>query len=272
MRILVLGGSVFLSKATAGSAVARGHEVTCVTRGRSGRGTRRGRARGLGPRRRRTRRARDRGLRRRRRRVADPLARAQGGGRAGRTRTGCSSRPSTSTATTRRPTPASTARSSTRIDEDRDLEEDPEAYGPMKVACEQMRARRCRAVDGGPARADRRTGRPDRALRLLARAAGRGRRVLARRRPDDACRSSTCATSRSGSCAGSRQGTTGAYDGIGAGDAGRARCWPQTADGVGAVARTWCGRPGVPDRAGRRAVDGAGGAAAVAAASGDTTG
>jgi nucleoside-diphosphate-sugar epimerase len=36
MRILVLGGSVFLSKATVADAVARGHEVTCVTRGRSG--------------------------------------------------------------------------------------------------------------------------------------------------------------------------------------------------------------------------------------------
>ncbi len=36
MRILVLGGSVFLSKATAADAVARGHVVTCVTRGRSG--------------------------------------------------------------------------------------------------------------------------------------------------------------------------------------------------------------------------------------------
>ena len=36
MRILVLGGSVFLSKATATDAVARGHDVTCVTRGQSG--------------------------------------------------------------------------------------------------------------------------------------------------------------------------------------------------------------------------------------------
>ena len=36
MRILVLGGSVFLSKAVASDAAARGHEVTCVTRGRSG--------------------------------------------------------------------------------------------------------------------------------------------------------------------------------------------------------------------------------------------
>ena len=36
MRILVLGGSVFLSRATAVDAVARGHDVTCVTRGVSG--------------------------------------------------------------------------------------------------------------------------------------------------------------------------------------------------------------------------------------------
>jgi nucleoside-diphosphate-sugar epimerase len=36
MRILVLGGSVFLSRTTATDAVARGHDVTCVTRGRSG--------------------------------------------------------------------------------------------------------------------------------------------------------------------------------------------------------------------------------------------
>ncbi|HEU5039032.1 MAG TPA: NAD-dependent epimerase/dehydratase family protein [Nocardioides sp.] len=36
MRILVLGGSVFLSKAVATDALARGHEVTCATRGASG--------------------------------------------------------------------------------------------------------------------------------------------------------------------------------------------------------------------------------------------
>ncbi|MFC7495329.1 MULTISPECIES: NAD-dependent epimerase/dehydratase family protein [unclassified Nocardioides] len=36
MKILVLGGSVFLSKAVAADALARGHEVTCANRGTSG--------------------------------------------------------------------------------------------------------------------------------------------------------------------------------------------------------------------------------------------
>lgn len=37
MRILVLGGTVFLSKATAVEAVRRGHQVVCAARGESGR-------------------------------------------------------------------------------------------------------------------------------------------------------------------------------------------------------------------------------------------
>jgi 2'-hydroxyisoflavone reductase len=36
VKILVLGGSVFLSKAVATEALARGHEVTCASRGTSG--------------------------------------------------------------------------------------------------------------------------------------------------------------------------------------------------------------------------------------------
>ena len=161
MRILVLGGSVFLSKAAAADAVARGHEVTCVTRGHSGevpegarhvvwdraddvpadlaaedydavvdcRGSRRACARPSPP---------------------------------GRTRTGCSCRRSTCTPTTRRRTRA--RQPARRADhEDHDLKEDPESYGPMKVACEQT-CRRAPRVDGRPAGADRRPRRPDRAV------------------------------------------------------------------------------------------------------------
>ena len=36
MRILVLGGTVFLSQAIAAEAVRRGHEVVCAAHGSSG--------------------------------------------------------------------------------------------------------------------------------------------------------------------------------------------------------------------------------------------
>ncbi|GIG56995.1 reductase [Longispora fulva] len=36
MRMLILGGSVFLSRSIAGQAIAAGHDVTCASRGKSG--------------------------------------------------------------------------------------------------------------------------------------------------------------------------------------------------------------------------------------------
>ncbi len=204
MRILVLGGSVFLSKAVAADAVSRGHDVTCVTRGRSGEvpdGTRHvvwDRADdvpadlaaedfdavvdvsripshvrkavaawpgcALG--------VRVDDQRVRRQRDARPRHRrpARRGHRRG-------------------PRPA----------------RGPRGLRPDEGLLRERRDRRRRAVDGGPARADRRPGRPDRPLRLLAGAAGRRRPgARARRTRRTACSSSTCATSRSGSCAASR--------------------------------------------------------------------
>ncbi len=36
MDVLILGGTVFLSKALAGECLSRGHTVTCVSRGQTG--------------------------------------------------------------------------------------------------------------------------------------------------------------------------------------------------------------------------------------------
>ena len=144
MRILVLGGSVFLSKAVAADAVARGHEVTCVTRGRSGEvppGTRHvvwDRADDVPP---------------------------ELGGETFEAVVDVSRTPShvrkavaawrdahwvfVSTinvyADNATPDPGVDGSLVEAIDEDRDLRADPEAYGPMKVSCEN-------AVRSGAAR------------------------------------------------------------------------------------------------------------------------
>lgn len=145
MRILVLGGSVFLSRATALEAVARGHDVVCATRGLSG------------------------SIPDDARHVVWDRAEEVPRELAGETFDAVvdvSRMPShvaravtsfpdahwvfVSTvnvyADNQTPDPDASGSLVEAIEEDRDLREDPESYGPMKVACE-------RRVQAGAARA-----------------------------------------------------------------------------------------------------------------------
>ena len=137
MRILVLGGSVFLSKATAADAVARGHEVTCVTRGRSGEVP-------DGARHVVWDRADD---------VPAELATEAFDAVVDVSRTPSHVRKAVAAwpdahwvfvstvnvyADNEAPDPGTDGPLVEAIDEDRDLKEDPEAYGGMKVACERL--------------------------------------------------------------------------------------------------------------------------------------
>ena len=138
MRILVLGGTVFLPRRSRPRPCARGHEVVCACRGTSGpvpdgarlvRWDRARRRPGTAPRRR---------IRRRRRRGAAPR---RGCGRRWRrspTRTGCSCRPSTSTPTTPSPAAARHDAAARAVHTDEDPTSGPELYGAMKVGCEQL--------------------------------------------------------------------------------------------------------------------------------------
>ena len=209
MRILVLGGSVFLSKATAADAVARRHEVTCVTRGRSGDvpdGARHV--------------VWDRGDD-----VPAELATETYDAVVDVSRIPSHVRKAVaiwpaahwvfvSTVNvyndTETPDPGTDGPLVEAIEEDRDLKEEPEAYGGMKVACERLvldGAARSMVIrpglivgPGDPS--GRYTYWPER----LAQSDDQPGPVLGPGRPTTGCRSSTPATSPSGSSAGVESG------------------------------------------------------------------
>ena len=179
-----------------------------------------------------------------------------------RTRTGSSSRPSTSTPTSATPGGPGTLPLHEPITEDVDLATDPEAYGPMKVACEQIVRDGAASASRRPPGPDRRPGRPDRAVHLLAGPARRRRRGARPGRSDRPGPGDRRARPRG---AGSSPSPRHAPRATSTGSAGRrrsatcsARCAPD--------ADLHLGRPGLPHRPGRRAVDGSRRAAALAAA------
>ncbi|MBF4770123.1 NAD-dependent epimerase/dehydratase family protein [Nocardioides agariphilus] len=241
MRILVLGGSVFLSRAVAADAVARGHDVTCVTRGRSG--------------------AVPEGARHvtwdRSDDVPPELAAENFEAVVDVSRTPSHVRTAVAAwptahwvfvstvnvyADNATPDPGTDGPLVEAIDEDRDLKEHPEAYGPMKVSCE-------RSVLAGAARSmvvrpglivgpGDPTGRYGYWPERLA----EGGRVLALADPESRVQFIDVRDLAEWIVRSVEDGTTGVYDGIGpATPAGEVLA--QTGAGVGAdVELVWTGQ------------------------------
>ena len=183
MKLLVLGGTLFLSKAVAEEAVRRGHDVTCACRGESG--------------------AVPDGARH----VVwdrDQPAPAELTDEAydavvdvarhpSRVRSAVAALPdahwvfvSTISVYADNSVPGGSPGVTPELEpitEDVDLRENMEAYGPMKVACEQAVLAGAASAMVDPARPDHRPGRPERPVHLLAAAAARRRRRRRGARP-----------------------------------------------------------------------------------------
>lgn len=214
MRILVLGGSVFLSRAVAADAVARGHDVTCVTRGQSG-------AVPTGTRHVVWDRADD---------VPADLAGEGFDAVVDVSRTPSHVRKAVAAwpdahwvfvstinvyADNATPDPGTDGPLVEAIDEDQDLRENPEAYGPMKVSCERS------VLDGaGRAMVVRPglivgPGDPTGRYGYWPERLAEGGRVLAPASPDDRVQIIDVRDLAEWIVRSVEDGTTGVYDGIG---------------------------------------------------------
>src|SRR4051812_24682692 len=213
MRLLVLGGTVFLSKAVAAEAVARGHEVTCAARGTSGSAPEGARLVTI-----------DRG-----RALPDDLGEFDAVVDVGRlpswVRTAVAAYAdahwvfvSTVNVYADDATPGGTPATLPlveAIEEDVDLKEQPEAYGPMKVACERI------VLDGAASAMVMRPGLivgpgdPSGRFSYWPRRLATGGEVLAPGDPGDAMQVADVRDLAAWAVTACEQRTTGVYDGVG---------------------------------------------------------
>src|SRR3954454_14552075 len=213
MRLLVLGGTVFLSKAVAADAVARGHEVTCAARGTSGSVTEGARPVTV---------ARGKHLPRD---LGDFDSVVDVGRLPSWVRSAVAAYPSahwvfvsTVNVYADDATPGGTPASLPLVEameEDGDLEEDPQAYGRMKVACERI------VLDGAASAMVIRPGLivgpgdPSGRFSYWPKRLATGGEVLAPGDPDDLMQVADGRALAAWAVTACEQRTTGVYDGVG---------------------------------------------------------
>jgi 2'-hydroxyisoflavone reductase len=236
MRLLVLGGTVFLSKAVAADAVARGHEVTCAARGTSGSVPDGARLVTVD-----------------RSKPLPDLGEFDAVVDVGRlpswVRSAVAAYPSahwvfvsTVNVYADDATPGGTPASLPLVEameEDADLKENPQAYGPMKVACERI------VLDGAASAMVMRPGLivgpgdPSGRFTYWPKRLAAGGEVLAPGDPDDAMQVADVRDLAAWAVTACEERTTGVYDGVGP-ELPLSQLLAQCADGVDSeVTWTW---------------------------------